>query len=255
MARQSFNTGSTANDGTGDTLRDAFEKAESNFIELYEKNGWASYIDSTYTSGSPFTVSADTDTVLPNHTVSIVDSQKPSDIDEFYYSGSFTLSSVSGTFTDGETVTGGTSGATADLRIVGSDYYFTNQVGDFTTSETITGGTSSETATVDAVGDGFIVGRNGDSLDIMLYFKAEPSSVSQWMDVWIDIGGSIGELYRQTFSFPKGSGTERGVLYALPSAYTLNTWEANGGTIYVRSNASLDIYGINYNFDRTHKAI
>lgn len=100
-----------------------------------------------------------------------------------------------------------------------------------------------------------ITGRNGDSLDIMLYFKAVPSVASQYLDVWIDIGGSVGELYRQTFSFPKGAGTSRGILYSLSSAYTLDTWEANGGTVYVRSDASLQIYDINYNFDRSHKAI
>jgi hypothetical protein len=100
-----------------------------------------------------------------------------------------------------------------------------------------------------------ITGRNGDNLDIMIYFKAVPSSVNQYLDIWIDIGGAIGELYRQTFEFPKGAGVERGVLYSLPSAYTLNTWEANGGTVYLRSNSDLDIFGINYNFDRSHKAV
>lgn len=99
-----------------------------------------------------------------------------------------------------------------------------------------------------------ITGRSGDSLDVMIYFKAVPSSINQWLDIWIDIGGSIGELYRQTFSFPRGAGTERGILYALPSGYTLNTWEANGGTIYLRSDSTLSIYDINYNFDRSHKA-
>lgn len=101
---------------------------------------------------------------------------------------------------------------------------------------------------------GLITGRDGDNLDIMIYFKAEPSAVDQWIDIWVDIGGSVGELYRQTFPFPKGSGIERGILYALPSAYTLNTWESNGGRVYVRSNASVDVYEINFNFDRSHKA-
>lgn len=35
MAQQHFNTGSNNNDGTGDTLREAFIKAEENFNELY----------------------------------------------------------------------------------------------------------------------------------------------------------------------------------------------------------------------------
>lgn len=157
------------------------------FSEIYGRTGWASYVDTQYTSGSPFAVSANTDTVLPNNAGSVIDSQKPTDVTEFY---------------DGSVITG----------------------------------------------------RNGEALDVMIYFKATSSAVDQWLDIWVDIGGSVGELYRQTFSFPKGSGTERGILYALPSAYTLDTWEANGGTVYVRSNASVNISEITFNFDRTHKA-
>ena len=105
-----------------------------------------------------------------------------------------------------------------------------------------------------------ITGRNGDNLDVQIYFYAVPTSVSQWIDIWIDITGGTGlpanlsNLYRQTFTFPKSTGVERGILYALPSAYTLDTWQANGGVVKVRSNAALDIYGINYNLDRSHKA-
>lgn len=102
--------------------------------------------------------------------------------------------------------------------------------------------------------NGIITGRNGDNLDIMIYFKAVPSVINQSVDIWVDIGGGIGELYRQTFSFPRGAGIERGILYALPSAYTLNTWEQNGARIYVQSDDAFDVYAINYNFDRSHKA-
>ena len=35
MTRQNINTGAAANDGTGDTLRSAGTKINSNFIELY----------------------------------------------------------------------------------------------------------------------------------------------------------------------------------------------------------------------------
>jgi len=35
MARQNIGIGTTANDGTGDSLRDAFDKCNDNFIELY----------------------------------------------------------------------------------------------------------------------------------------------------------------------------------------------------------------------------
>lgn len=151
--------------------------------------GWASYVDTQYTAVAPFTLTANTDTVLPNNAGNVIDFQKPVDVVTFYDSATQS-----------------------------------------------------------------ITGRTGDNLDVMVYFRAIPSAANQWLDVWIDIGGSIGELYRQTFSFPRGAGTERGVLYALPSAYTLGTWQANGGQIYIRSNAAVDIHDINANFDRSHKA-
>jgi len=153
-----------------------------------DTSGWASYNDTQYTSGAPFTLSADTDTALPNNKGTTLETQKPSDVTTFY---------------DGTVITG----------------------------------------------------RNGDNLDLQMYFKATPSSQNQWLEIWVDIGGSVGELYRQTFSFPRGTGVERGIMYSLASAYTLGTWEANGGTVYVRSNASATIHSIVYNFDRSHKAI
>jgi hypothetical protein len=39
MARQNINTGSTANDGTGDTLRAAGDKINENFVEIYRHFG------------------------------------------------------------------------------------------------------------------------------------------------------------------------------------------------------------------------
>lgn len=37
MAKQTINVGTTANDGTGDTLRDSFVKVNENFTEVYDK--------------------------------------------------------------------------------------------------------------------------------------------------------------------------------------------------------------------------
>lgn len=43
MAQQTINIGTTANDGTGDPIRSAFDKANDNFTELYGGAGAASY--------------------------------------------------------------------------------------------------------------------------------------------------------------------------------------------------------------------
>jgi len=61
----------------------------------------------------------------------------------------FTVSSVSGTFTFEETLTGGTSSETAQFLYSpdGTSLFVRNLSGAFTASETITGGTSGETCT------------------------------------------------------------------------------------------------------------
>lgn len=84
MSKQTIDIGTTANDGTGDPLRTAFTKVNDNFDELYNETGWAQYEDTQYTDVSPFAIVADTDTILPNNAVNIIDSEKPSDVTEFY---------------------------------------------------------------------------------------------------------------------------------------------------------------------------
>lgn len=101
---------------------------------------------------------------------------------------------------------------------------------------------------------GVITGRDGDSIDLQIYFYAIPSVNDQVIDVWLDIGGAVGVIYTQSFGFPKGAGEERGILYAIPSGYTGSTWEANGATVYVRSTNTFDLYGVTMNVDRSHKA-
>lgn len=226
-------------------------------LQRADEHGWATYVDTIYTVGSPLGVLAATDTILNIHANTKIESQMPNDVNSFYYSLSLDLTGVTGTFVVGETITGGTSSATGVIaEIVGTTLNLHNtSLIVFSGAETITGGTSGATATVSVINDGIITGRDGDSLDFMIYFKAVPSAISQWLDIWIDIGGGVGELYRETFSFPKGASITRGVLYSIPSGYTLNTWESNGAKIYVRSDAAIDIYNININLDRTHKAI
>jgi len=100
-----------------------------------------------------------------------------------------------------------------------------------------------------------ITGRDGDGLLITVDFVATPTSPSATaLEVWVDIGGSVGELYRRIVTFPKGTGVERPINFST-SAYTLNTWETNGATVYVRANGPVDIHSIRYVLTRTHKAV
>ena len=160
------------------------------------RTGWGAYRDTQYPDDeNTFSLTADTDTILPNNSGTKIETQLPTDIDSFV--------------------------ETIDL-------------GSYEHSK--------------------ILGRTGDSIDAMLFFQAIPNNTNQWVDVWLDLGGAIGEVYRQTFTFPKGSGVTRSVVYALPSLYNLDTWQVNGATIYIRSNDALQVFDIRLNVDRTHKA-
>ncbi len=47
MAKQTIGIGTVANDGTGDTLRNSFDKCNDNFDELYSATGFQSISDTT----------------------------------------------------------------------------------------------------------------------------------------------------------------------------------------------------------------
>lgn len=193
MALQKISIGTTPNDGTGDDLRSGGSKINSNVDELNTWTGWAQYTDTQYTAGSPFSVTANTDTIVPNNAGNTLDSQKPSDITTFY---------------DGTVITG----------------------------------------------------RNGDGLLLTIDFIVVPTNANTtFIEVWLDITGGTGtplnlaNLYRTSFSFPKGTGVSRAVNLTA-AAYTLNTWQTNGAVVKVRANGACDIYEARYITHRTHKA-
>lgn len=105
-----------------------------------------------------------------------------------------------------------------------------------------------------------ITGRNGDGLLFTFEFKAKPTNVNTTeIQIWIDITGGTGtpanltRLYDRLETFDKGVGVEKNVTYAI-GAYTLGTWEANGGVVNVRANGACEIYDVRYVLTRTHKA-
>jgi hypothetical protein len=158
----------------------------SNFDELYGAFGWAQYADTQYTVGSPLSVAADTDTVLPNNALNNIDSQKPTDVDTFY---------------DGTIITG----------------------------------------------------RSGDGIAITVDMLAKPTNTNtSYIEIWFDIGSGQ-DLYKRIITFPKGNGVERPINFSV-SGYTLGTWEANGATVYVKADNTVDLYDIRYVITRTSKA-
>lgn len=155
-------------------------------IVSLDDTGWGQYSDTVYTSGSPFAILADTDTVLPNNAGAVIETHKPRDVTTFY---------------NGATVTG----------------------------------------------------RNGDGILITVDLIAVPTSASTTsLELWFDIGGGIGELYRRIVTFPKGNGIARPISFTV-SGYTLDTWESNGATVYVSADGPANLYNIRYIITRTHR--
>lgn len=157
---------------------------------------------------------------------------------------------ASGPFQEGETITGGTSGATGVITHLvdngtSGTFYLSNVTGTFQDNEQVTGGTSSATADVDGtITEGKINALEGDTISYTVEFTAEPQTANTtYIDVWVDIGGSVGELYRRTTSLPKGSGNAVSVISST-DAYCLDTWESNGGVIKILANQDTNIYDI-----------
>ena len=69
---------------------DLLSRIEANENTAAQTSGWANYSDTQYTSGAPFSLSADTDTVLPNNAGSKIETQLPSDVTSFYSGGKIT---------------------------------------------------------------------------------------------------------------------------------------------------------------------
>lgn len=101
-------------------------------------------------------------------------------------------------------------------------------------------------------GDGKIRGFEGDALTITVEMAAKPTTGTEtYLDMAIDIGGTIGRIFPSTKSFPRGLGFERYFHFTV-GCYTLDTWEANGGTVVIRPNADIEIYNIRYVITRSY---
>lgn len=99
-----------------------------------------------------------------------------------------------------------------------------------------------------------ISGIEGESRVITVEFKIKPTSGStEKAEVWFDIGGSIGQIYRRIVSFPKGNGVEHNVVMTT-AVYTLDTWEANGASVWIEADGPAEVYDIRYMIVRTSKA-
>ena len=84
MAKQVIAVGTTANDGTGDTLRDAMVKVNDNFTEAYNFTGWQQITDTTYTVASPLVILEGVTGKIQTGTITKIDTQLPSGVTDLW---------------------------------------------------------------------------------------------------------------------------------------------------------------------------
>jgi hypothetical protein len=180
MAKQVINIGTSANDGTGDKVRNAFAKCNANFTELYDAGGeffiekTKAEID-TLISGNDLVKGAtykitDCDVACYGGTTLFLQAVSenelsPLGVGEFYnpkYSTDngygiwtpyveFATGAITGTFNNGEAVTGVNTSATGTLYRNVNGGFIIPSSGDFTGETEIEGDVTSATATISNV--------------------------------------------------------------------------------------------------------
>jgi len=99
-----------------------------------------------------------------------------------------------------------------------------------------------------------ITGREGDALLIKIQGTFTPSdATASFVEFDVDIGGSIGIVERENMALTGGAGVTAPFTFSF-GGYTLDTWEANGGSIYATADGPGDIDSLRIVVIRVHKA-
>lgn len=99
-----------------------------------------------------------------------------------------------------------------------------------------------------------ITGREGDAIVVKVQCIFTPSDATASMALFdVDIGGSIGIVEYHTFTIALGSGVAHYLSWTFV-AYTLDTWEANGGKIYITTDGPGALTSKRVVIARVHKA-
>ena len=98
-----------------------------------------------------------------------------------------------------------------------------------------------------------IKGRTGDGIVVKFQCVFTPTTaVANEILFEVDVGGAIGVLEHQTIALTKGNGIPHYLSWTF-AAYTLDTWQANGGKIYATANGPGNLTVASVLIQRTHK--
>lgn len=99
-----------------------------------------------------------------------------------------------------------------------------------------------------------ITGREGDAIMVKVQSVYTPDdATASDIAFSVDIGGAVGVVEYQDFALIKGAGVAHRLSWTF-LAYTLDTWEANGGTIKVESDGPGDLTEKRVLIARVHRA-
>lgn len=79
------------------------------------------------------------------------------------------------------------------------------------------------------------------------------NSAATEINIEVDIGGAVGVVEYETRALTRGAGNPHNITLAFP-AYTRDTWEANGGEIYVEVDGPGSVTALRIVIVRTHRA-
>ena len=104
--------------------------------------------------------------------------------------------------------------------------------------------------------DNKITGRNGDAIIVKVQFDCIPDdAVATNINIQVNIGGAVGVVEEHDFPLVRGALVSHPITFTF-LAYTLNTWEANGGRIVLTADGDVTIPAANRRIliARAHKA-
>ncbi len=108
---------------------------------------------------------------------------------------------------------------------------------------------------IDTYYDGtYIKGKSGDGMLIKVSMTFTPADQNASdLTIWLDIGGVFTRIFETSNEIAYGAGEEHRIILDM-IAYNRDTWEANGGRVWVESDGDGAISEVSYQIHRIHKA-